>query len=137
VEPVQDAEEVFRWLRALGIPVVLTTGFDRDITDLLLTQLNWNEHVVDAAVCGDEVKEGRPAPFLIYKAMELTSIGNVQEVANIGDTILDLQAGHTAGCRWNIGVLSGAHNRRMLESVPHTNIIGSVADLPALWNYEK
>jgi hypothetical protein len=34
---------------------------------------------------------------------------------------------------WNIGVLSGAHDRLALESAPHTHLLDSVADVPGIW----
>ncbi|HVG34017.1 MAG TPA: phosphonatase-like hydrolase [Pyrinomonadaceae bacterium] len=130
VEPVDGAEEIFRWLRTRGVRVALNTGFDRDITELLLTALNWKAGVlVDAVVCGDEVREGRPAPYLIFRAMELTGTTAVQHVANVGDTVLDLEAGNNAGVRWNVGVLSGAHDRQILERAPHTHILSSITEL--------
>jgi phosphoglycolate phosphatase-like HAD superfamily hydrolase len=56
----------------------------------------------------------------------------VRRVASAGDTVLDLQAGHNAGAALNIGVLSGAHGRDQLQSAPHTHLLDSVAQLPAL-----
>ena len=55
------------------------------------------------------------------------------QVTNVGDTVLDLQAGQNAGVRFNLGVLSGAHTREQLEREPHTYLLSSVAELPALW----
>lgn len=133
VTPVEGAVQVFEWLRAQGICVALNTGFDRDITTLLLTALRWQSGVVDAVICGDDVRQGRPAPYLIFHAMEATGITNVQQVMNVGDTVLDLQAGNNAGVRWNLGVLSGAHSRTQLEAVPHTHLLTSVAALPEFW----
>ena len=43
--------------------------------------------------------------------------------------MLDLQAGYNARVRWNVGVLSGAHQRERLVQEPHTHLIGSVSDL--------
>jgi phosphonatase-like hydrolase len=134
IEPIAGAEQVFQWLRAQGVRVALNTGFERDITDLLLTVLNWKTDLVDAVICGDAVQQGRPAPYLIFHAMEATGTTNVQQVANVGDTILDLKAGHNAGVRWNIGVLSGAHNRQQLEQAPHTHLLPSIAALPELFS---
>jgi phosphonatase-like hydrolase len=133
VEPIAGAERVFQWLREHGVRVVLNTGFDRDITGLLLTALNWREGIVDAVVCGDDVKQGRPAPYLIFHAMEATGTTSVRQVANVGDTVLDLKAAHNAGTQWNIGVLSGAHDRRLLERTPHTHLLQSIEELPQLW----
>ena len=132
VEPVPGAREAIDTLRSRGVRVALNTGFDRDTTDLLLDALRWREGVVDAVVCGDEVKAGRPAPYMIFHCMEATGVTDVHCVANAGDTVLDLQAGHRAGVALNIGVLSGAHGRDQMQEHPHTHLLNSVADLPAL-----
>lgn len=133
IEPIDGAEQIFRWLREKGVRVALNTGFDRDITGLLLKALGWEE-VADAVVCGDEVRQGRPAPYLIFHAMEATGATDVRGVANVGDTVLDLEAGHNARVRWNVGVLSGAHNRQLLERAPHTHLLQSIAELRDLWH---
>jgi phosphonatase-like hydrolase len=133
VRAVPGAARVFRSLRESGVRVALNTGFDREMTGLLLDALGWANGTVDAVVCGDDVAQGRPAPYLIFRAMEATGVRSVHRVANVGDTTLDLQAGHNAGVRWNVGVLSGAHDRQLLESVPHTHLLPSVAELLGLW----
>ena len=132
VRAVEGADDVFDWLRRRGVRIALNTGFDRVITDLLLDVLGWRS-AVDAVVCGDEVREGRPAPYLIFRAMEATGAASVHRVMNVGDTELDLRAGWNAGVGWNVGVLSGAHPRERLERAPHTHLIASVAALPELW----
>jgi len=132
VEAIEGAEAVFAWLRSRGVGVALNTGFERDVT-ALLRALKWDQRVVDAVVCGDDVRQGRPAPYLIFHAIEAVGAADVRAVANVGDTLLDLMAGANAGVRWNVGVLSGAHGRRVLERAPHTHLITSVASLPDLW----
>lgn len=129
---VGGAADVFAWLRERGIRVALNTGFDRDTTHMLLAALGWATGTVDAIVCGDEVPQGRPAPYMIFRCMEATGVVSVGRVANVGDTVLDLRAGHNAGVRFNIGVLSGAHGHDVLAAAPHTHLLASVADLPAL-----
>jgi phosphonatase-like hydrolase len=137
VRAVDGAALAFRWLRERGVRVALNTGFDREITALLLDALGWTDGLVDAVVCGDDVAQGRPAPYLIFRAMETTGARSVHSVAAVGDTTADLQAGHNAGVRWNIGVLSGAHDRQALESVPHTHLLASVAEVTRLWAAAK
>jgi len=131
VEPVPGADAVIAQMRAAGVRVALNTGFDRAVTDHLLDVLGWTS-IADAVVCGDEVAEGRPAPFLIFHAMERTGAVDVRRVANVGDTALDLGAGANAGVGWNIGVWSGAHDRARLAQAPHTHLCASVADVPAI-----
>lgn len=133
VKSVSGAMETFAWLRGRGVKIALNTGFDREITDLLVSALKWQSGAVNAVVCGDEVRQGRPAPQLIFRCMEVTGTQIVRKVAALGDTTLDLQAGHNAGVRWNIGVLSGAHKREQLEKQPHTLLLASVRELPSIW----
>ncbi|MBV9960260.1 MAG: phosphonatase-like hydrolase [Acidobacteria bacterium] len=133
VEAIDGAEAVFRWLRERGVRVALNTGFDREITDLLLTALSWKEGFVDALVCGDDVRQGRPAPYLIFRAMEATGACSPRRVVNVGDTTLDLEAGDNACVGWNVGVLTGAHERERLSRAPHTHLLESVAALPSLF----
>jgi len=133
VREIPGASDIIRDLRARGVKVALTTGFDRDIASLLLSSLGWGTDRLDVVVCGDQVPRGRPAPDLIFVAMKLAMIEDLAKVANVGDTRLDLESAARAGVAWNIGVLSGAHPRAALEQAPHTHLVGSVADLPQLW----
>ncbi len=133
VRPIAGAEDTFAWLASRGIRLVLNTGFDRDITDILVNALGWRSRAA-AIVCGDDVPQGRPAPYMIYRAMESTATTSVDHVLNLGDTVSDLQAAHNAGIRASVAVLSGAHQRDQLEREPHWKLIGSIADLPALWS---
>jgi phosphonatase-like hydrolase len=125
VNEIAGASAAMQSLIDRGIKVMLNTGFDREITALLLSRLGWTFPVV----CGDEVAHGRPAPDLILKAMSVSGVGDASRVANVGDTTVDLQAAANAGVRWNIGVLSGAHTREQLEPWPHTALIQSVREL--------
>jgi phosphoglycolate phosphatase-like HAD superfamily hydrolase len=83
-------------------------------------------------VCSDDVAQGRPSPFMLFHAMEAARVNSVAEVVAAGDTPLDLQAGTNAGLRAVVGVLSGASTAENLRREPHTHIVPSVANLPAL-----
>ncbi len=129
IETIDGAEEAFEWLRQRRIKIALTTGFDRNLAELLIRKVGWLE-TFDAVVCNGDVAHGRPAPDLILRAMQWTKCNNVSRVAAVGDTISDLRAAGNAGVRWRIGVLSGAHGEEQLQSCPNTAIIPSVAELP-------
>ncbi len=132
VRLIAGVEETFAWLRARKIKIALNTGFDRTVMEALIHAAGWNENVLDAAVCSDDVAHGRPAPYMIFRAMEATQVYDVRRVMAIGDTVNDLLSGHNAGVRGVIGVLSGSHSLEQLRSVPHTHIVESVAALPEL-----
>lgn len=130
--PVPGAVEAFAALRAAGVRVALTTGFSRDVADPLLASLGWDSGTVDAVVCTDEVRAGRPAPYLIFRAMELTGVIDVARVLVAGDTVVDLRAGVHAGVAAVVGVGTGKLGLAALAREPHTHLLASVADLPAL-----
>jgi phosphonatase-like hydrolase len=129
--PIGGALETFRWCRDRGILLATTTGFYREISDLVLNQTGWRDFFA-ANISSSDVREGRPAPYMIFRAMEATGVKNVKEVVTVGDTPLDLQSGSNAGVAGVVGVLTGAHGRETLEREPHTHIINSVAELPEI-----
>jgi phosphonatase-like hydrolase len=131
VREVPGAIGVFRTLRSHGIRVALDTGFDRQIVDVLIGRLGWEEEV-DATAASDEVPHGRPFPDLIFKLMEILGVESAANVVKVGDTPSDLQEGTAAGCGMVIGVTSGTHVRSLLEPHPHTHLVDSVRDIPAL-----
>ena len=131
VHPIQGVESTFEWLRERGVAVALTTGFDGEMIQLLLARVGWAD-TLDAVVCDDDVKQGRPAPDLILEAMRRTKTQDATRVVAVGDTTADLHAAQRAGVGCAVGVLSGAHSEEMLRQAPHDAIIGSVADLPSV-----
>jgi phosphonatase-like hydrolase len=133
VRAVAGAEATFAWLRDRGIKIGLTTGFYRKVTDIMLQAVGWHQGIIDACICSDGVPQGRPAPFMIFRAMEATGVTSVHRVIKVGDTARDLLAGRNAGVRGVVGVLSGSHGIERLGRVYHTHIITSVAELPQLW----
>jgi phosphonatase-like hydrolase len=132
VVEVEGAEAALRQLREAGVKLALTSGFERGLVDLLVRRLGW-EAVFDVTLAGNDAPAGRPAPFLIFRAMQDLNVYNVAYVAVVGDTPLDLQAAHNARAGWVIGVLSGAHGLATLGATPHTHLLPSVAQLPALF----
>ena len=132
VEPVEGADETFEWLKTQDVKVALSTGFDRVLADLLLGMVGWDKSI-DVVVCNEDVPRGRPAPYLVFRAMEWTGCDCVHRIAAVGDTVSDLQAAFNAGARWRIGVLSGAHSEAQLKSCPHSEIIPSVRELPSVF----
>jgi len=126
----EGVSATFEKLKQNGIRVVVDTGFDRKITNAILRRTGWlGNGLIDASVTSDEVINGRPYPDLIYKAMKLTGITNVEHVAKIGDTRSDLLEGNSAGCGLVIGVTSGAFPVEKLQQEKHSYLIGQFPEL--------
>ncbi|ALE07478.1 HAD family hydrolase [Arthrobacter sp. ERGS1:01] len=123
-------------LRARGIKVALTTGFDDDVAHPLLESLGWRVGsgagtMIDAVVTTSDVAAGRPAPYMIHRAMEKTGVNDVRNVLAAGDTAVDVEAGRNAGAI-SVGVLTGKMTRELLAGLPCDHVLDSVADVPAL-----
>ena len=136
VEPFPGVPEALQSLRTAGLKLATNTGLNRPLADAVLGRLRRWIDLFDAHICGDDVPAGRPAPYMIYLAMERTGVLNARTVVAVGDTPLDLQAGTNAGVGGVVGVLTGTHDVRSLGASRHTHLIPSVADLPALLNAE-
>lgn len=131
VRPKDNAEKVFHLLKAKGIKIALDTGFSRIITDTIIQRLGW-QNLIDASVSSDEVAQGRPQPDMIFKAMELLNIKDINTVAKIGDTEVDIQQGKSAGCKFVIGITTGAYTREDLAKEAPTHLIDDLEELLAI-----
>ncbi len=137
VYEVPGASRVFEVLKRSGIRVALNTGFNRSIARVILDRLGWSQSTtIDATICSDEVKRGRPHPDMIQALMTRFGIGDTQRVAKVGDTPADLQEGASAGCGLVVGVTGGTHSRRELEAYPHSSLIETIANFPGLLGLE-
>jgi phosphonatase-like hydrolase len=131
--PLPGVPEALAALRDRGVKVALTTGFDRVILESLISALGWEgDAVADTVVCGSDVPAGRPAPYMIFRAMERLGVTDVARVLVAGDTPRDLEAGTNSGAAMVVGVLSGASDAVELGAHRHTHLLPSVADLSGL-----
>jgi phosphonatase-like hydrolase len=131
VREIEGAGEAVAALRGAGVKVALTSGFDRGVVDLLVRRLGWAD-LFDRVYASSDAPAGRPAPYLIYRAMTDLNVHDVGRVCVIGDTPLDLQAAANARAGWIVGVLSGAHGLETMGPTRHTHLLSSIAALPRL-----
>ncbi len=130
VKAKKNAEQIFKLLKTNGIKVGIDTGFSRDIADTIFNRLGWVKNgLIDFSVTSDEVKRGRPHPDLIFEAMKLAGIKDAKEVAKIGDTVSDLQEGTSAGCKYVIGITTGAYTRHELAKEQHTHLVDDLLEV--------
>lgn len=82
VQPTAGCLPVFQWLKSQAIHMALNTGFYREVTNIILERLGWRQGLdhqyvgaeaamIQVSVTPSEIynNEGRPAPFMIQKAM--------------------------------------------------------------------
>jgi phosphonatase-like hydrolase len=128
IREIPGATAVLHRLRAAEVRVCLTTGFAPTTRDAVIAALGWSA-AIDLALSPGDVGRGRPAPDMIFAAMDRLKVSDPAAVAVVGDTVSDLEAGTRAGAGAVIGVLSGAHDAASLSTVPHSAIIADVTAL--------
>jgi len=125
IELMPFADELFDVMRKRGTKIYLNTGFNKKIAEIIVKQLDLKSKI-DGFIGSDEVKKGRPHPDMILLAMKKEGIEYSHKVMKIGDTVSDLYEGFSAGCAWNIGVLTGAQTYNELLTAPYTQILNNL-----------
>ena len=95
--------EVVRTLQSRGVRIGSTTGYTRELMDVVEPLAAAQGYAPEATVCSDEVAAGRPAPWQNFRAAERLGVYPMSKIAVVDDSIAGIQAGVHAGC-WAIGV---------------------------------
>jgi phosphonatase-like hydrolase len=133
VVPQPGAVEIFYYLKAKNIKVVLNTGYNQQTANQLLAKLNWKVGVeIDGLITASQVRANRPQPDMILLAMEQMGITNCDVVAKVGDSIIDIEEGKNAGCALSIGITTGAHSFEQLQTAMPNFIIDNLLQLKDL-----
>lgn len=145
VEPMSGAEDFFAFLHAHGVKIALNTGFYREVADIILQRLGWDkglnaqytggpDAVIDFSISSDEVPAGRPAPYMIHRAMKVLGVEDPKLVIKIGDTPVDLLEGQNAGVGLNLGVCNGTHSRAELTIYENDGLYENLDAIKAMFS---
>jgi phosphonoacetaldehyde hydrolase len=100
---VPDLLSCVERLRQRGIRIGATTGYFRAAAERVYREARAQGFEPDCCVCAEEVREGRPAPWMIFRIMETLRVYPPGAVVKVGDTVPDIEEGLNAGV-WSVGV---------------------------------
>ncbi|CAG5008358.1 Phosphonoacetaldehyde hydrolase [Dyadobacter sp. CECT 9275] len=124
------ATQVFAALTRKNISVVLNTGYNRETAERLIEKIGWKEGIhFDCLVTASDVAKNRPDPDMITWAMDKLGIYDPQQVIKVGDSAIDIREGQNAGCRFSIGITTGAHTDEQLAEAHPDFIINDLTEL--------
>ena len=124
------SSELFSALKSRGVKVVLNTGYDRATAENLIRKIGWNiGKEIDGLVTASDVENGRPAPDMIFKAMELVGVSSADRVAKVGDSQVDIQEGQNAECALSIGITTGAQTATQLHEAKPSVVIDCLKEI--------
>ena len=96
---IPETKRTIQYLHNRGIKIGTTTGFNKEITDLVRDKLNENKIYIESFVsstCLD--KPARPEPFMIQENMKRLNLENPKRILKIDDTQVGIEEGKNAGC---------------------------------------
>lgn len=130
VLPQPNANELFKALKERDILVVLNTGYNRKTAEKLVAKLGWEIGAdIDELVTATDVEQNRPNPDMILYAMKEFRISDAAEVIKVGDSIIDIEEGQNAGCKYSVGITTGAHTYEQLQTAKPDYIINNLMEL--------
>jgi len=133
VNPAPGAEDVFQQLKEKSVTVTLNTGFPKNIANVIVNRFQWvKKGLIDDFIASDEVKKGRPYPFMIEQLMYRAGVDDPMQVAKVGDTAVDIEEGKNVGCSYIIAITTGAYKSPDLENSHPTHIVDSLLEIPSI-----
>ncbi len=143
-----------RALRAQGVKIAASTGYFRQAAEAVAAAAKAEGYEPDYLICADDVRAGRPAPWMVFRCMEALDIYPPSAVVKVGDTLIDVAEGRNAGVR-SIAVVDSSSEmglsradfdalnpaeraerrqrvRRTFQHAGADAVIDTLGDLPAL-----
>jgi phosphonoacetaldehyde hydrolase len=97
---IPEAVERFR---RRGLKIGTSTGYTREMLDMLVSASAKAGYHADCNLCPDDVSAGRPHPYMIFENAVRLQVYPLAAVVKVGDTPSDIQEGLNAGT-WTVGV---------------------------------
>ena len=122
----QDTVPVLNVLKSKGMKTgIVTTKYRYRIVDIL--QEYQVSHLLDIIVGGDDVKNAKPDPEALLKALDQLAVAK-DSVIYIGDNIVDAKAANSANVDF-IAVTTGTTAKDDFMQIPHIAIVSTLADI--------
>jgi phosphonoacetaldehyde hydrolase len=102
-EPIPGFLDVVKDLRDRDMKIGTTTGYLRQMMEVLAPVAKGNGYEPDCIVCPDEVPAGRPYPWMCYENAIRLGVFPMQAMVKVGDTLVDVEEGLNAGM-WTVGL---------------------------------
>ncbi|QEL15377.1 phosphonoacetaldehyde hydrolase [Limnoglobus roseus] len=111
---IPGVPETARLLRERGLKIGTTTGYFHAALAVCLSAAKEQGFEPDAAVCADDVPQGRPAPWMMFRVMEKLNVYPPKAVVKVGDTPIDMAEARSAGT-WALGVVDSSNEMGLTE----------------------
>ena len=100
---IPGAVEMVDTLRARGLKIGSTTGYNRPIMEVVTPIAAAGGYVPDNLVCAGDLAAGRPSPLMMYRTFADIGVWPPSSVVKVDDTGVGIEEGINAGT-WTVGL---------------------------------
>jgi phosphonoacetaldehyde hydrolase len=102
-ELIPGTLEAVATMRQMGLKIGSTTGYPRQLMEVLVPAAASAGYSPDTWVCPEDVPAGRPYPWMCYLNAMRLEIYPMAALVKVGDTLADIAEGVNAGM-WSVGL---------------------------------
>lgn len=106
-DPIPGVLKVVKELKDRGVKIGSTTGYTREMMHIVAGCAKEKGYAPDFYTTAEDVKEGRPYPWMIYHNAMNLGVYPATRMIKVGDTVSDMLEGRNAGIT-TIGVILGS-----------------------------
>ncbi|KON89970.1 hypothetical protein AF332_26205 [Sporosarcina globispora] len=114
VKPVCNLSSLFKAIKQKGIIIGIATADDYETTVLCLKHLGIENDIKFLGT--SDLYEKKPSPQIVERFCEQFGLEK-EEIAFVGDTVVDLKTAKNSKVRYGIGVLSGVGSEQELQNL--------------------
>lgn len=112
---IAGVPEVIGAMRARGLRIGSTSGYPRQVMDVVVPAAAKAGYAPDVVVCAGETPSGRPGPSMALKCLIDLDVHPVEACVKFGDTVVDVEEGLNAGM-WSVAVVDTGNEVGLTES---------------------
>jgi len=101
-------------LRGQAVKIAGSTGYFTEAADIIVESAARGGYSPDFTTCASNVPAGRPAPWMIFQAMQELDVYPPQAVVNVGDTPVDMETALNGGV-WAVGIAATGNQMGLNE----------------------
>ena len=105
--PTPGLAEAIAFARQAGIRIGSTTGYTSPLMERLVPAAALRGYEPEFWIASDQVPQGRPWPWMIFKNLEHLKICPPSAVVKVGDTVADVEEANNAGV-WSVAVVESS-----------------------------
>ncbi len=153
---IPGVPEAVAFLRERGLKIGSSTGYTRELMEIVAPRAAQGGYAPDVLVCPDEVASGRPQPWMNFRIAEKLGVYPLSRVLVVDDTPVGLEAGRNSGAftigvsqtgnalglsQAEVGKLPAAELQKRLAEIEQQFlaagadlVLKSAAELPSRWD---